>query len=79
MKSSRRDFVKTVSIGTSGTLGLGMAAYATESSSEKKAVVWPSDRINIAFAGASGQANFSLRGLKDLGVNIVALCDVDWN
>ncbi len=35
----------------------------------------PSEKLNIAFVGAGGQAGFSLRNLADQ--NIVALCDVD--
>ncbi len=81
MKTTRRDLVKTTSIGTLATLGLGMAACATGSNDEKQSdekQSWPSDRINLAFVGAAGRGRSNLRGLSKLDVNVVALCDVDW-
>jgi len=36
------------------------------------------DRLNIGFIGASGQAGYSIRHLKDIA-NVAALCDVDAN
>ena len=82
MKTTRRNFVKTTSIGTLATLGLGLAACATGSNEEKQAdekQSWPSDRINLAFVGAAGRGRSNLRGLSKLDVNVVALCDVDWS
>ena len=81
MKTTRREFVKTTSIGTLATLGLGLAACATGSNDEKQAdekQTWPSDRINLAFVGATGKGLSNLRGLSKLDVNVVALCDVNW-
>lgn len=80
MKNTRREFVKTVSIGTIGTLGLGMAACTTDNAGKAAAGhVWPSDKINLAFVGAAGRGRSNLNSLKKLDVNVVALCDVDWN
>ncbi len=81
MKTTRRNFVKTTSIGTLATLGLGMAACATSGTDEKQSEEeqsWPSDRLNLAFVGAAGRGRSNLRGLSKLDVNVVALCDVDW-
>jgi|GEM_PF-6042492 len=68
MKNTRRNFVKTVSIGTIGTLGLGMAACSTDSSRKKKSdekMVWPSDKLNLAFVGAAGRGRSNLNYLKE--------------
>lgn len=80
MKNTRREFVKTVSIGTIGTLGLGLAACTTDNAGKAAANhVWPSDKINLAFVGSAGRGRSNINGLKKHDVNIVALCDVDWN
>lgn len=81
MNNSRRDFVRTVSIGTIGTIGLGLAACNTDNKGKKVAdgIIWPSDKVNIAFVGSAGRGRSNLNRLKDLDVNVVALCDVDWN
>ncbi|MDX2413906.1 MAG: Gfo/Idh/MocA family oxidoreductase [Bacteroidales bacterium] len=79
MKNTRREFVKTVSIGTIGTLGLGMAACTTDNAGKAAANhIWPSDKINIAYVGAAGKGANNINQQKNLGVNVVALCDVDW-
>jgi predicted dehydrogenase len=74
--TSRRDFTKIISIGSFGTLALG--ATSCVSNNEKKAapVVWPSDKINLAFVGISGRGARNLNAMKE--ENVVALCDVDW-
>lgn len=82
MKTSRRSFVKTVSIGSAGTLVLGSAActpngFAKHNRSVKK-FEWPSDRLNVGVVGASHRGYSNIRALADQPVNIVALCDVDW-
>jgi len=81
MKNTRREFVKTVSIGTIGTIGLGLAACKTDNKGKKVAegIIWPSDKVNVAFVGAAGRGRSNLNRLKTLDVNVVALCDVDWN
>lgn len=59
-----------------------MAACSTDGSNKNQPdekVVWPSDKINLAFVGASGRGRSNLNQLKKLDVNVVALCDVDWN
>ena len=80
MKNTRREFVKTVSIGTIGTLGLGMAACRTDQAGKAgEKPVWPSDKVNLAFVGVLGKGRDNLNRLTKLGINVVALCDVDWN
>jgi predicted dehydrogenase len=81
MKTTRRNFVKTTSIGTLATLGLGIAACASSGTDEKHSEEqqkWSSDNLNLAFVGAAGRGRSNLRGLSKLDVNVVALCDVDW-
>ena len=81
MKSTRRNFVKKLSIGTIGTLTLGASACTSELKKHNKAVdkvVWPSDKLNIAVVGITHRGNSNIRAVKDLDVNIVALCEVDW-
>ena len=67
---SRRQFLRHATVATAGfqivkshVLGLGAPA--------------PSERLNIAGVGVSGQGAADLAQFKDH--NIVALCDVDWN
>ena len=74
--TSRRDFTKIMSIGTIGTLGIGM--YGCNSKDKKKqrtVAIWPSDKVNLAFVGITGRGLKNLQALQDQ--NIVALCDVD--
>jgi predicted dehydrogenase len=65
---SRREALRRIS-----AVGAGICLTASSRGSAKAAP--PSDRLDLAFVGAGGQAHFSLRGLADQ--NIVALCDVD--
>lgn len=74
--TSRRDFTKIISIGSFGTLALGATSCVSNDKKQNESVVWPSDKLNIAFVGIAGRGGASLRQLKDQ--NIVALCDVDW-
>jgi N-acetyl-gamma-glutamylphosphate reductase len=74
--TTRREFTKTISIGSFGTLLLGAASCGPKEKKQPPAIVWPSDKINIAVVGAAGQGAANIRRLKDQ--NIVALCDVDW-
>ncbi|MBT5427332.1 MAG: Gfo/Idh/MocA family oxidoreductase [Bacteroidetes bacterium] len=81
MKKSRRSFVKTLSVGTAGTLVLGSAACTSEMRKHNRQVskvLWPSDRLNVAVVGITHRGYSNIRALKDQAVNIVALCDVDW-
>jgi len=81
MKNSRRSFVKTLSVGTAGTIFLGSAACTSEMAKhnrEVKNVVWPSDKLNVAMIGITHRGYSNLRALQDQPVNIVALCDPDW-
>ena len=82
MNTSRRSFVKTVSIGTAGTILLGPAActpsgFAKHNRSVKK-FEWPSDRLNVGVVGVSHRGYSNIRAMADQPVNIVALCDADW-
>jgi len=74
--TSRRDFTKIISIGSFGTLALGGTSCIGNDKKQKEPVIWPSDKLNIAFVGIAGRGGASLRQLKEQ--NIVALCDVDW-
>lgn len=73
---SRREFSKIISIGSFGTLVLGATSCVSNEKKQTEPVVWPSDKLNLAFVGISGRGGSNLRALKDQ--NIVALCDVDW-
>ena len=73
---SRREFVKTISIGSVGTLLLGAASCVRNEKKQDEPVVWPSDKINLAFVGIAGRGGSNMKGMIDH--NIVALCDVDW-
>jgi predicted dehydrogenase len=74
--TSRRDFTKIISLGSFGTLTLGATSCMSNTKKETEKIVWPSDKINLAFVGTGGKGAHNLRLLKDQ--NIVALCDVDW-
>lgn len=73
--TTRREFTKNISIGSIGTLALGAASCA-DKNKQTGPVIWPSDKVNLAFVGISGKGAHNLSMLKDQ--NIVALCDVDW-
>ncbi len=73
--TTRREFTKTISIGSAGTLILGAASCAPGEEKTEN-VVWPTDKVNIAVVGIAGRGGSNLNALK--GQNIVALCDVDW-
>lgn len=73
---SRRDFVKTISIGSLGTLVLGAASCAGKEQNQEEKTEWPSDKVNLAFVGIAGKG---ARNIQDMSEhNVVALCDVDW-
>lgn len=73
--TSRRDFTKIVSVGSFGTLLLGPSCAVNEKK-QKEAVVWPSDKVNLAYVGIAGKGGNNIKRIGDQ--NIVALCDVDW-
>lgn len=73
--TSRREFTKIVSLGSMGTLVLGAAACVGKSN-RTEPVVWPSDKVNLAFVGIAGKGANNIKRMADQ--NIVALCDVDW-
>jgi len=74
--TSRRDFTKIISVGSFGTLLLGPSCSVNEKK-QKEAVVWPSDKVNLAFVGIAGKGGNNIKRIGDQ--NIVALCDVDWS
>jgi len=74
--TSRRDFTKIISVGSFGTLLLGAASCGVKEKKQPKSVVWPSDKVNLAFVGVASKGANNMKNLKDQ--NIVALCDVDW-
>lgn len=74
--TSRRDFAKIISIGTIGTLAIGKYSCINKESKNDKHIIWPSDKLNLAFVGIQGRGARNIQALEDQ--NIVALCDVDW-
>ena len=64
----RRHFLKTLGVAAAGTTFAGAARAQAPAAAA-------SDRLNVAFIGTAGQAQFSINNLKDQ--NIVAFCDVD--
>ncbi len=66
-KITRRRMLRNAGLAVVGLVWSGRRTYGQDRS--------PSDKLNIAFVGAGGQAGFSLAGLAS--ENIVALCDVD--
>jgi len=74
--TSRRDFTKIVSVGSFGTLLLGAASCGVKEKKEPGPVVWPSDKVNLAFVGVAGKGGNNIKRIGEQ--NIVALCDVDW-
>ncbi len=67
----RRDFVKKFTLGGAGLFVLRDAR-----------AVWSyqaNNKLNIAFVGAGGRGAALIDEFANLGENIVALCDVDWN
>ena len=74
--TSRRDFTKIISIGTLGTLGIGMYSCNRNNEKQQSMAIWPSDKVNLAFVGINGRGLNNIQALQDQ--NIVALCDVDW-
>jgi len=74
--TSRRDFTKIISVGSFGTLLLGAASCGVKEKKEPGPVVWPSDKVNLAFVGVAGKGGNNIKRIGEQ--NIVALCDVDW-
>ena len=73
---SRRDFLKTSGVAAAG---IALAPTSALGKTAKKKTVAPSDKLNIAGIGVGGMGNANLKELEAVeGVNIVALCDVDW-
>ena len=74
--TSRRDFTRIISLGTMGTLFLGAASCNGNKEKQGGPVVWPSNKLNLAFVGIHGRGSRNINALKEQ--NVVALCDVDW-
>lgn len=76
--SSRRNFLQNASALAAG--GVLLPSLDNKTFAIFKNRFAPSDQINIAAIGINGQGWSDLNGLlKNAGVNIVALCDVDKN
>lgn len=69
-KSTRRDFLKV-----SAAAGVGFWAAGGVQAQQRR--LGPNDRLNVAIIGSAGRGGGNLRGISELGENIVALCDVD--
>ena len=67
----RREFVKNFVLGGAGLFVLknSKAAWSYQAN----------EKLNIAFVGAGGRGAALIDEFANLGENIVALCDVDWN
>src|SRR5206468_2588060 len=58
----------------------GAAALAVGGSAKPRRRVSLPDKVNLAVVGAGGRGADDLSDLKETGaVNVVALCDCDWN
>ncbi len=68
---SRRSFIKSAAIASAGFTIL--PSYVVSGLGHKA----PSDLLNIACVGAGGVGRRKLRNMGD-GMQVVALCDVDW-
>ena len=70
--SNRRSFLKQGGAGLVSALGAGVwsSRAAAESTS-------PSEKLNVAFIGADGQAKLHLETIASLGHNCPCFCDVD--
>jgi len=69
-KANRRDFLRQTAV-VGGLLASGYFVQSVATADSRS----PNEKLNIAFVGAGGQANFSLGQLAQH--NVVALCDVD--
>jgi predicted dehydrogenase len=77
MKHNRRQFLQQSSALTGGFFLL--PAFGSDPLAARKRV-WPSDQINVGAVGLNGMGWADLTAaLKQPGVNVVALCDVDKN
>lgn len=74
MNSSRRDFIKTASVLTAGTV------LSAEALAYSRAKVPASDKVRVALIGGNSQGWADLSSfLKNPDVECVAMCDVDQN
>ena len=71
-KVSRRTF-----LGTTATTAAAFTVIPNHAMGSVLGHKAPSDKLNIAVAGAGGMGNANLKAVKPTE-NIVALCDVDW-
>src|SRR5215510_12765256 len=71
-KVSRRTF-----LGTTATAAAAFTVIPNHAMGSVLGHKAPSDKLNIAVAGAGGMGNANLKAVRPTE-NIVALCDVDW-
>src|SRR6202012_1945188 len=77
MKNNRRHFLQQSAALTGGVFLLSSFGSNPFVSGRR---VWPSDQINVGAIGINGMGWADLTAaLKQPGVNVVALCDVDKN
>ena len=66
--TTRRDFAKIISLGAAGTLAFGVTACGTKKEKHAGPMVWPSDKLNLAFVGINGRGSRNIEGLKDQNI-----------
>lgn len=72
-KMSRRQFLGTTALAAAGLTVV--PRYVVGGSGQKA----PSDRVNIAAIGVGGMGKNNTRSLAEMGENIYAICDVDYD
>ena len=75
MKTNRRDFIKTASLGAAALTTLRGYAGADPTAVRMGRIIAPDKKLNIACIGCGGQGGQDVSGIGH--ENIVALCDVD--
>ncbi len=73
-KLSRRAFLAATT-----TTAVTLAAAAPNDAKVVPGKVSPNEKLNIAAIGAGGKGSSDIGNCADLGENVVALCDVDWD
>ncbi|MDA7527873.1 Gfo/Idh/MocA family oxidoreductase [bacterium] len=74
-QTTRRDFLKSSALATTTLAAPGFLAAQS-----KKRVQSPNEKLNVAFIGVGGRGGSNLRSVtnqKHVGVNVVAVCDVN--
>ena len=77
MSLSRRAFLAATT--TSAVMTFTGAAAAPNTAKVVPRKVSPNEKLNVAAIGAGGKGAGDITGFQNLGENVVALCDVDWD